>query len=276
MNLTGRLLRTSHYTLANAMNHILETSWGIWTASGEHEDFSTRHPQRCGFLQQTMSDLVSEIAEIIEHCLFGGVQPPDGTSHCIAGAIVQRFAAGDDAATIAQALLDKFPGAFHGQCAADLVAGAIKAIQTVRPGWKRLVSTSGDENLPSSDNPTPSSDNPTPSSDNPTPSSDNPTPSSVDSPVSAESTIPRIPVSELFSDSGGASLREAADHRPSVDINPTDNHPVDIALLGIELSAGNTERLGKEPCFKPAHATRAKSAMRLFDQPHLRRFVPAA
>ena len=201
---TGSLPRISHDISAITTTSLLETSWGVWAAaSSQREDFCLQYPQQGGLLQQTMRDLVAEIAQAVENSLSGGEQTLDGASYCIASVIVQRFAEGNDAATIAQTLLGTFPGMLHNQSATNLVVQATKMIQAVRPGWKRQVLTPDEENPSPPDSQAPSS------GQAPSPAD---LPAEAETPVehetesfdteastapSADSAIPRIPVGEL-------------------------------------------------------------------------------
>ncbi len=92
----------------------------------------------------------------------------------------------------------------------------------------------------------------------------------------AESTITRIPVGELFSDSDGASLNETDDDRSTADAKPTDNDPVDVDFAASKPVAASTQHSPEPTPTKKALAKKALSPMRLFQYPNLRRFVPAA
>ncbi len=87
----------------------------------------------------------------------------------------------------------------------------------------------------------------------------------------AESTIARIPVGELFSDSNGASPNETDDDRPAADIKPTDNDPTDVDLAVSKPLAASMQHSPE-----PTPSAKTPSPMRLFQYPNLRRFVPAA
>ncbi len=270
------LLHDSCDALADVKRPISEIRWGIWTASGEHEDCPIQYPQWQDLLQHTISDFVSEIAQVIEHHLFGGDQPPHGESTYIASVIVQRFAVGDDVATIAHTLWNSFPDTFRDRSATNLVENAIKAIQTVRPGWTRQVLVPDKEPLSFLDNDIPASDTPVAEEI----CEEVETPLEPELPVevemsiepeteyfeieaspdsSAASAIPHIPLSELFPNSDRTSPEATTVHRP----------PVDMYRVGSETSTEDSQTSSE-----PARVTRAKSAARLFEHPNLRRFAP--
>ena len=290
LHLTGAtgLLHTPHDIVANTMNHSPGATRSVWADSSESKDFRMQDPPQSGLLQQTMSDLVSEIAQVIEHCPSGCGQPLGGVSYYVASVIVQQFTAEDDAATIAQALLNKFPGTLHNRSAINLVEQATKMIRTVRPGWKRQALMPDEENSPPLDNQTPSSADSNTEPESPVGSETPVTPeipvesrtqnSDIEAPSgsSAESTTPRIPVGELFSDSHGASPNETAADRSAADIKPTDNDPVDVDLAASKPMAADTQRSPEPTPVTKAPTKKKPSPMRLFQYPNLRRFVPAA
>ncbi len=257
----GMLLHASYDRLTDAKYHVAEACWGMWRLSGEREDFVVRYPGQSGLLRQTISDPVSEIAEVIRTYPFGSVQPLGDESTCLAGMIarrlaageiVQRFVLGDDPATIAQALLSRFPDRFDNRSAIALVENAIRVIQTARPGWKRQVLTP-DEEAPSI--------------------SDNPAEAPVEAEEPIEAEVP--PEAETAMESETENIDVEASPNSSTDPR-TRRIPISELFSSSEPSATIAEPPGKQRYGKSSHTMSVGSAERLFEYPHLRRFVPTA
>jgi len=157
-----------------------------------------------------------------------------------------------------------FPDAFDEPRAVDLVERALKVIQKVRPGWKRQVLMPGNESSPFSGNHASSSaDLPEEAKtpwEPPTENVDIETPGNS----STDSTVTRIPVGELFSDSGEISFNEAAPRRSAPDIHRADSGTLEV----------NMDRSREERHNDSARMIRTGAVVRLFECPNLCRFVP--
>jgi len=287
----GVLLHTPHNTSANALNQIPETDWSVWTLSGGPKDRCMRDPKQLGLLRQTMSDLVSEIAQVIEPCIkpcpLGCVQPLKEVSCYIAGMIVQQFVTGDNVRAIAQSLLHRFPDTLHSRSATNLVENAIKVIQAVRPGWKRLVLMPDEENRPSTDNHAPTSIDSSMKAEVPAKANVPEANISVEPPAenvdiepsensSAESTTPQTAVGKPIPDSAAPSPIDPSPKIVDDNRAPVDIRPAAVNAASSKPSAASTQQAEKQSLSESAQTRRAKSAMRLFQHPNLRRFVPAA